>query len=221
MLEDICLDRAGCFKLPIDPNVGHTRDAQLLRPRDLCLDLLDALGRLEVPLDLAAVQARGLGGAPQRGLVGDVLLELKVALEQLVHDAVLDVEAAPLVELGVPDQAVRVLRVARPPAKAELDAGVAPHGRQRLLDLGEAVLAEAAHVARPLVLPLPRRAGVEVEGVPGNGKGVVGARVRRLVRRDAGLEAALADVAPRADRVADDFDVELHFKKCNDNQNRY
>ena len=88
------------------------------------------------------------------------------------------------------------------PGELELDAGFAAAFGDRLVDLARPVAAAelGAHiiVARHA---LGRHVGIELEGPPGHG------HVGAAAQRQGALEAPLADVAPRTDRVGDDVDV--------------
>ena len=67
--------------------------------------------------------------------------------------------------------------------------------RSSAAELGEAVLGA--------VDALARHVGIELEGMPGDGE----AQVLLLEEVERALEMALADVAPRADRIGDDVDA--------------
>lgn len=108
---------------------------------------------------------------------------------------------------------MRIARVARPPAKLEVDADVFAQACEvRLHDLG-ALGAELGGVEGLLVGGLLWGVWVEVEGVPACCEGIVG--VGGAVLSDCALEAVFADVAPGADGVGDDGDVVLgHCAGC-------
>ena len=108
---------------------------------------------------------------------------------------------------------MRIARVARATTILEIDPDVFAQAREvRLHDLG-ALGAELGGVEGLLVGGLLGGVGVEVEGVPAGGEGVVG--VGGAVLGDCALEAVFADVAPGADGVGDDGDVVLgHCAGC-------
>ena len=88
------------------------------------------------------------------------------------------------------------------PRELELDAGLAAALGDRLVDLARPVA--AAELGPHVIVArhaFGRHVGIELERPPGDGDVVAAAQIERA------LEAPLADVAPRADRVGDDVDV--------------
>src|SRR5204863_9929795 len=88
------------------------------------------------------------------------------------------------------------------PGELELDAGLAARLGDPLVDLARPV---AAAELRPHIVvarhALGRHVGIELERPPRKRDVVAPAEVERA------LEAALANVAPRTDRVGDDVDI--------------
>lgn len=103
-------------------------------------------------------------------------------------------------------------RTARLASKAEVYASVFAHGSQALDYHGRLFIAELRLVEGPLIDSDFGRGRVQVEGEPGRAECVVGGRMRGLVEGDAAFQLLFADVAPRADVVRGDGDVEVcHF----------
>src|SRR5882672_6603306 len=185
---------AGYGVLAVDDEAGHAVDAEPPRIDVGGHDLLAAFVAHQVAAGAQLVDAGAAGAFDQR-------LEalLKIGLEQLGHDLVLDVV------LGAPmDQAMRQHGVGRPPDPGELefDAGLAAAFGDRLVDLRRPVA--AAELGAHIVVArhaLGRHVGIELEGSPGHG------HVGAAAQRQGALEAPLADVAPGTDRVGNDVDV--------------
>lgn len=137
----------------------------------------------------------------------NILIALKIRLEELLDHPRLHRLALCLAQL---DDPVRVPRIARLAAVGKVDADL-------LSDLGEADLHHARALGAELLLVEGLLVDgdfggvrVQVEGRPGCGEGV--GRVRLLVLGYGQVEAVLAHVAPGAHGIADDLNVVVgHF----------
>lgn len=93
----------------------------------------------------------------------------------------------------------------------ELDAETLPDAAQVLLHHGDALLAEFLIIDLFLGDAGPRTPGplgLELKGLIADGEGVIGVGVLLLPQALGGLELSAADVAPWADGVRGDCDLE-------------
>ena len=133
-------------------------------------------------------------------MVADVAAFDEVGAEHRLHRRVLHA-----VLPGEPDQPVRVDRVRRP--RHQIGAERQADGRRRLGDplIQRRRLLRAAELPGAIggaVAALLRHVGIELERVPVHRE----AQPLLRQRRQRALQLALADIAPRADRVGDDVD---------------
>src|SRR5262249_35845826 len=203
-IEDLDEGRRGlCARdgvLAVDDEAGHAVDAEPPGIDVGCHNFGSAYAVCEVAARGRAVDAGAAGTLDQDVEVADVEHPLEVGPEQLGNDLVLAAVLA-----GPMDQAMRQHGVGRPPdqRELELDARLAAAFGDRLVDLARPVA--AAELRAPIVAARTapgRHVGVEREGPPGH------RHVGAAAQRQRALEAALADVAPRADRVRDDVDID-------------
>ena len=139
----------------------------------------------------------------------DIAFLLEIALEQFSHHPRLHLGPFHPPQLHQP---VAVPRIASLASEAEIYASVFANGSQALDDHRRLLLAEPGLEVGSLVDSNLWRGGIQIEGEPSRGEGVVGGRMRSLVEGDAALQLLFADVAPWADVVGGDGDVKVcHF----------
>lgn len=159
------------------------------------------------PFEVGFRNACGDGSIAQHLIRGNVFLILKIRGKQFADELLLHLAS---ILLGQLNQPVRVARVADPAAKAKVDA----EGRA---DCPEPI--ENPRVDGAISFLVQRQLVLAVPGSPGRVRHqlirkefhferISRIRVPGLPEFDGSLQLTLADVAPGADRVRDDLDVE-------------
>lgn len=157
------------FELAIHSKVGDTRNEPPLRAVDFTINLRPSLVTVEPFLDLCLVESTLHSPLSQNTVIGNVLILLKVGIEQLLDDPSL---RCLTLGLGQLDNAMCVPGVACLAAKSEIDADLASDlGKANLHHLGS-LGAKLALVEFLLVYGLFRRVWVQIEGCPCCGEGV-------------------------------------------------
>ncbi len=198
--------RAGDAVRPVDDEERHAGDAEALGVPLVGAHLVGVAGGGEDLARLVGVQA-GVGGQPHQDVVGCGGLALG---EGRAHQALLERVLHPALR-GQVQQAVRVEGAAAAhEVEAEVEAVLRGCGRHRVEHLLRLLQGAAVLGGEVLRLPLGAlggRRGVELEGAPDD--------LDLVAVREGGerlLEAALPDVAPRADDVGPDLDS---HDRCN------
>jgi hypothetical protein len=177
----------------VDCEIRNAMDALAVRLLDLTIDLL-ATSPLAQPIrNLGPVQASLFADCGQHVCGGDVGVFFKVAFEENRNETVLGLVGFRLGEL---DKPVRVAGVADLALQGESNPLVLAHLFEVGIHHGQALGAEPLGQMHIAVDADFRQGRVEVEGVPGDGEGVVGTAGDILfVCLDGALQALLPDIA--------------------------
>ena len=136
---------------------------------------------------------------------------LEIALEQFLYNPGLHIRPFRFAQLHQP---VAISCISSLASESELYSRILAHCRQALDDYGRLFLAEFRREPGASVEADLGRGGVQIEGQPCDRECVRGGWMRGLVKGDAALQFVFPHVAPWADVVRCDGDVEIcHFSE--------
>jgi hypothetical protein len=182
--------------------IKPTRDEPPLSSSNLAVDLRTTLVAVQPLLDLCLFKTTTNRSLGEYSVIGDILVQLKVSIEQLLHDSRLCLFSLSLCQLH---HSMRIPGVSSLASISKVDAQFVTDLRETALHHLYSLLAELLDVDGLLVSALLWGIRVQVEWEPGCGECVVW--IRLLVFVDGDLKAVLSYVTPRTDGVADDGDV--------------
>ncbi|KAH8721455.1 hypothetical protein HC256_001809 [Beauveria bassiana] len=212
--KGLCVSRPRQLELVLDSKVRNALDAICPRLRNRFVDLGTILVTFHNGLfEITFRNACRLGNLTEDLVHGDVLLFLKVGRENTVNGFLLNFAA---MFFGQFNQSMRVARVADVAAPAKVDAERCADSCEPLADLLSLHGAKFRVVKCLLVRALAgssRKLRHELVGKKFDIEGVLGIRVLLVPELDGLLQLSVANKAPRAHSVGDNFDVEgCHFE---------